>query len=177
MKIDDEDDDVLCCLSLHCLQAPHFGIGFTTTSPDSRGMLWKRNDFIGSRQRHCWLSVDWNGCRAYHMEQYRALPWEPSCTVGKTMGCSVSEEGEFRLCYNSMDADDVVLTGLPTDQPLWGFIVLRGKWKVEADFDVATPNGEPVGGLTCLLSLVVGLAFTFTVYYSLGVGGKVELIF
>ena len=79
------------------------------------------------------------------------------------MGCSMSDGGEFCLCYNSMDAVDVVLRGLPTDKPLWGFIVLKGKMKVEADYDVATPKGEPVGGLTCLLSLVVGLAFTFTV--------------
>ena len=100
-----------------------------------------------------------DGCAAYHKGQRRALPWEPDCEEGKTMGCSVSEEGKFRLIYNGTEIDDVVWTGLPTDKPLWGFVLLRGYWKVEADYDVATPNGEPVGGLACLLSLVVGLAF------------------
>ena len=150
---------MLCCLSLHCLQGPHFGIGFTTTSPDSDSSEILLNLYISmTTEEHWWFSVKKDGCKACYMGQQRALPWEPSCAVGETMGCSVSEEGEFRLYYNGMEIDDVVMRGLPTDKPLWGFVFLQGNWKVEADFDVATPNGEPVGGLTCLLSLVVGLA-------------------
>ena len=43
------------------------------------------------------------------------------------MGCSVSEEGEFCLCYNGIEIEDVVMRGLPTDKPLWGFSYLTGK--------------------------------------------------
>lgn len=124
-----------------------FGIGFTTVSPDS-GPVQLTRDSIRRSDQHWCLLENRNGCTAHHKEQSRTLPWELSLTVGKTVGCSVSEDGEFHLCYNGMDVDDVVWRGLPTDQPLWGFAYLQGAWKVEANYEVATPNGEAVGGLT-----------------------------
>ena len=36
----------------------------------------------------------------------------------------------------------VAWEGLPTDQPLWGFVILRG-YKVEANYVIA-PKGEAV---------------------------------
>ena len=68
------------------------------------------------------------------------------------MGCFVSENGEFHLCYREPDMDDVVGKGMPTDRPLWGFVALWGAWKVEANYEVAVPKGEAmVHGLSCLL--------------------------
>ena len=40
--------------------------------------------------------------------------------------------------------------GLPTDQPLWGFVILRG-YKVEANYVIA-PKGEAVCVSVCMSS-------------------------
>ena len=52
----------------------------------------------------------------------------------------VLETGELHLYHNGRDVG-VVWEGLPTDQPLWGFVSIPG-WKVEANYII--PKGEAV---------------------------------
>ena len=77
------------------------------------------------------------------------LWWDLDRSAGNTFGCDMSDTGELHLYHNGRD---VVWEGLPTDQPLWGFVILSGGWKVEVNYIIA--NGEAVCGvsLCCLLS-------------------------
>ena len=76
--------------------------------------------------------------------QQGRLPWALAYSEGKTAGCWVSDKGEFYVCTGESDSGDVMGEGLPTDRPLWGFVAIRGVWKVEANYKVAMPKGEAV---------------------------------
>ena len=74
--------------------------------------------------------------------QQGRLPWTPASSEGKTAGCWVSDKGKFYVCTEISESGDEMGEGLPTDKPLWGFVVFRGVWKVEANYKVAIPKGE-----------------------------------
>ena len=133
---------MLCCLAVQ-LQWLGIGIGFTTINPDSGPLLLKWSDVDSSDQYWYVLLVSGN-CEAYHKGQNRVLQWALDRSAGNTFGCRLSQTGELHLYHNGRDVG-VVWEGLPTDQPLWGFVILpggSGGWKVEANYVIA--KGEAV---------------------------------
>ena len=64
----------------------------------------------------------------------------PGFLSSNVFGCHVSGTGELHLHHNGRDVD-VAWKGLPTDQPLWGFVEIGGL-KVEANYVI--PKGETV---------------------------------
>ena len=56
-------------------------------------------------------------------------------SAGNTFGCHVSGTEELHLHHNGRDVG-VAWEGLPTDQPLWGFVVLN-HYKVEVNYIIA----------------------------------------
>jgi len=122
---------VLCCLAVQ-LQGP--GIGVTTKDPDSGPVpRWWRD--IDSSDQYWYVYIRSDGCTAWHKGQRRELQWVLDCSAGNTFGCQVSGTGELHLHHNWRDVG-VAREGLPTDQPLWGFVVLAG-YKVEANYVIA----------------------------------------
>ena len=124
------------------MQLQTLGIGVTTKDPNSGPV-----PVLGSVDQ-CWFVIIWSGsckawqsgaCTAWH--EGRKLQWVLDRSAGKTFGCHVSETGELHLHHNGRDVG-VALEGLPTDQPLWGVVILDGGWKVEASY--AIPKGEAV---------------------------------
>ena len=136
---------MLCCLAV---QLQYLGIGVTTNSPDT-GPLPKGWDDIDSSDQYWHVDIGSGACTAYHKGQRRLLQWVMDSSAGNTFGCDVSDTGELHLYHNGRG---VVWEGLPTDQPLWGFVYLPGGWKVEANYII--PKGEAVCGVSlyCLLS-------------------------
>ena len=124
---------MLCCLAV---QLQWLGIGVTTNSPDTGPLP---QDLGDSDQ---WVVVNAHGdCEAYHKGQKRVLQWDLDCSEGNTFGCCVLQTGELHLYHNGRDVG-VACKGLPTDQPLWGFVILISSWKVEANYIIA--KGEAV---------------------------------
>ena len=141
---------MLCWLAVQ-VEAPFLGIGVTTKGPHSGTVLQSLDDFTKSDQ-HWYVKIDSPDYTIRHKGQKGRLPWKLESSQGKTAGCWVSENGEFHLCCGELDIDDVMGKGLPTDRPLWGFVALKGAWKVEANYKVAMPKGEAmVHGLSCFL--------------------------
>ena len=70
----------------------------------------------------------------------RGLQWVLDGSSGNTFGVAVSVKEELHLYHNGRDVG-VAWEGLPTDKPLWGFVILRG-WKVETNYMIAM--GEAV---------------------------------
>ena len=127
----DNPSSVLCCLAV---QLQMLAIGVTTNSPDIGPLPQRWGDIHSSDQY--WYVVIWSGgCEALHNEQKRVLQWSLDCSAGNTFGCRVLETGELHLYHNGRDVG-VVWEGLPTDQPLLGFVTLCG-WKVEANYVIA----------------------------------------
>ena len=130
------------------------GIGVTTNNPDS-GPLSENWDGFDSSDQYWYVEIGSVDCIACHKGQLSrsgiVLRWHLDRSAGNTFGCDVSDTGELHLYHNGWDMG-VVWVGLPTDQPLWGFVNLLGGWKVEANYII--PNGEAVCGvsLCCLLS-------------------------
>jgi len=56
----------------------------------------------------------------------------------------VSDKGKFYSYTRESDSGDEMGEGLPTGRPLWGFVAIRGEWKVEANYKVAISKGEAV---------------------------------
>ena len=128
---------MLCCLAVQVQGL--FGVGVTTNNPDS-GPLPQKWDGI-HRSDQYWRVVISGNCAAFHKGQGRVLQWVLDGSAGNTFGCDVSDTGELHLYHNGRDVG-VVWEGLPTDQPLWGFVTLSGGWKVEANYII--PKGEAV---------------------------------
>ena len=93
----------------------------------------------GDIDRYWYVVIGSGDCVAQHKGQLRQ--WDLNCSAGNTFGCCVSKKGELHLYHNGRDVG-VSLEGLPTDQPLWGFVILDGGWKVEANYIIAM--GEAV---------------------------------
>ena len=127
---------MLCCLAVQ-LQGLHIGV--TTKDPDS-GPVSGLDDITSSDQY--WTVVIWNEvCAAWHEGHRKELQWVLDRSAGNTFGCQVSETGELHLYHNGRDVC-VPWEGLPTDQPLWGFVEIGGGIKVEANYVI--PKGEAV---------------------------------
>ena len=111
----------------------------TTRDPDSGPVqhLWNE---IDSSDQYWLVNVRSESCIAKHRGQRRLLPWARSYSAGNTFGCHVSGTGKLHFCHNGRDVG-VAWEGLPTDQPLWGFMEISG-WMVEAKYLV--PKGEAV---------------------------------
>ena len=127
---------MLCCLAV---QLQGLAIGVTTEDPDS-GPVPQGWDDIDSSDQHWYVFIWSNVCEAWH-EQRRVLLRVLDYSAGNTIGCQVSGTGELRLHHNGRDVG-VAWKGLPTNQPLWGFMEIRS-WKVEANY--VLPKGEAVG--------------------------------
>ena len=138
---------MLCCLAV---QLQIFGIGVTTNNPDTGPLPQVWGDIVSSDQ-YWYVYIGSGDCDAWHKGQQRVLQWSLDRSAGNTFGCDVSDTGELHLYHNGRDVG-VAFEGLPTDQPLWGFVDLSGGWKVEANYSI--PKGEAVCGvsLCCLLS-------------------------
>ena len=138
---------MLCCPAV---QLQYLGIGVTTNNPDT-GPLPKGWDDIDRSDQYWHVDIGSGHCAAYHKGQRRLLQCDLDGSAGNTFGCDVSDTGELHLYHNGRDVG-VLWEGLPTDQPLWGFVYLPGGWKVEANYII--PKGEAVCGvsLCCLLS-------------------------
>ena len=125
---------MLCCLVVQ-LQA--FRIGVTAKDPDSGPVPRWRG--IDTSDQYWFVYIRKDGCRAQHKGQ-RELQWFLDRSAGNTFGCQVSGTGELHLHHNGRDVG-VAWEGLPTDQPLWGFVNLHG-YKVETDYVI--PRSEAV---------------------------------
>ena len=134
---------MLCCLAvqLQCLR-----VGVKTNNPKSGPLphCWQEIDRSG---QYWYVLIKSVGCIAQHKEQSRALQWVLDRSAGNTFGCCVMKTGELHLYHNGRDVG-VAFEGLPTDQPLWGFVYPYG-WKVEANYVI--PKGEAVtcGEVVC----------------------------
>ena len=135
---------MLFCLAVQ-LQA--LRIGVTTKDPDS-GPVTRRLDDIVSSDQYWTVYIESDGCRSKHKRQRRILHWVLDYSAGNTFGCHVSGTGELHLHHNGRDVG-VAWEGLPTDQPLWGFVVLPG-YKVEANYVIA--QSEAVCVSVCMSS-------------------------
>ena len=123
---------MLCCLAV---QLQGLGIGVTAKSPDSGPVPQSLTD-IDSSDQYWYVDIWGVDCEAYHNGQERLLQWALDHSAGNTFGCCVLQTGELHLYHNGRDVG-VVWEGLPTDQPLWGFVILDGGWKVEANYIIA----------------------------------------
>ena len=132
----DNISSVLCCLAMQ-LQA--LGIGVTTKHPDS-GPVPRGWDDMDISDQYWYIVIRSSDCAAWHNAQERLLQWALDDSAGNTVGCHVSGTGELHLHHNGRDVG-VAWAGLPTDQPLWGFVVIS-HWMVEANYII--PKGEAV---------------------------------
>ena len=132
---------MLCCLAV---QLQVFFIGVTTKDPDS-GPDREWNDIDSDQYWYVYISSS-HGCTAWHNRQRKELQWVLDYSAGNTFGCQVSGTGELHLYHNGRDVC-VAWEGLPTDQPLWGFVVLPG-CKVEANYVI--PQSEAVCVSVCM---------------------------
>ena len=132
---------MLCCLDV---QLQGLYIGVTTESPDS-GPLPQEWEDIDNSDQYWRVKIRSSSCTAWHKRQERGLKWDLNRSPGNTFGVAVSEKGELHLYHNGRDVG-VAWEGLPTDKPLWGFVILQGSWKVETNYIIA--KGEAV---TCVV--------------------------
>ena len=135
---------MLCCLAV---QFQELCIGVKTKGPDSGPLPQTWND-IDSSDQYWTVLIRNDDCIAWHKGQQRRLRWVLDRSAGNTFGCQVSGTGELHLHHNGMDVG-VAWEGLPTDQPLWGFVVLPG-YKVETNYVI--PKGEAVCVSLCMSS-------------------------
>ena len=155
---------VLCCLAI---QLQWLGIGVTTIDPES-GPLPQEWDDINSSDQYWYVFIRSGDCRACHKGQKRVLQWVLDRSAGNTFGCRVLQTGELHLYRNGRDVG-VAFEGLPTDQPLWGFVYPYG-WKVEANYVI--PKGEAVtcGEVVCgvmFVSLNICTCYCHSSYFAL----------
>ena len=127
---------MLCCLAV---QLQFLSIGVTTNSPDSGPLPHKWGDIDRSDQ-YWYVDIRSVDCAACHKGQKRVLQRDLDGSAGNTFGCCVLQTGALHLYHNGRDVG-VVWEGLPTDQPLWGFVILFD-WRVEANYVIA--KGEAV---------------------------------
>ena len=110
---------MLCCLAV---QLQGLSIGVTTKDPDS-GLVPRGFGDIRSSDQFWYVFISSHGCKAWHKGQYRDLHRVLDYSAGKTFGCQVSGTGEFHIYHNGRDVG-VAWAGLPSDQPLWGFVAI-----------------------------------------------------
>ena len=135
---------MLCCLAV---QLQWLVIGVTTKDPNS-GPVPVEWDVLDRSDQYWYVIIRSNDCSARHKEKERKLRWVLDRSAGNTFGCHVSGTGELHLHHNGRDVG-VAWEGLPTDQPLWGFVILYG-YKVEANYVIA--QSEAVCVSVCMSS-------------------------
>ena len=109
----------------------------TTKDPDSGAVPQWWGD-INTSDQYWYVFIGSGSCTAWHKGKERKLQLVQCAldrSAGNTFGCQVSETGELHLHHNGRDVG-VAWEGLPTDQPLWGFVVLPD-YKVEANYGIA----------------------------------------
>ena len=150
---------MLCCLAV---QLQDLGIGVTTNSPDELSIWWSD---ISSSDQYWYILIRSGDCLVYHNRQEREQ-WDVDRSAGNSVSCAVSEKGELHL-YNNGEDVGVAWAGLPTDQPLWGFVLLRGDWIVRASCII--PKGEAVtcGEVVCGVSLNICTCYCHFLYFAL----------
>ena len=133
---------LVCCVVwlCNCCALQWLHIGVTTKDPDSGpvpgfGDIVTVGD-IDSSGQYWRVYILSDSCTAWHKEQERRLRWVLDYSAGNTFGCQVSGTGELHLHHNGRDVG-VAWKGLPTDQPLWGFMEI-GDWRL------VIPKGEAV---------------------------------
>ena len=119
-------------------------IGVTTEDPETTSLPQGWDDIM--RDQYWYITSLKDKCRARHKAQERELQWVLDRSAGNTIGCCVLETGELHLYHNGRDVG-VAWKGLPTDQPLWGFVEIRG-WKIKANYII--PKSE---AMMCVVSL------------------------
>ena len=155
---------MLCCLAV---QLQVFRIGVTTNNPDGGPVSQKWGD-IGSSDQYWYVVIGHGHCTAWHKGQSRVLPWDLDRSAGNTIGCCVFKSGKLHLYSNRRDVG-VAWEGLPTDQPLWGFVgIVCGK--VKANYII--PKGEALtcGEVVCdvmFVSLNICTCYCHSSYFSL----------
>ena len=135
---------MLCCLDV---QLQWFDIGVTTKSPDSGPPPQEWSDIVNNDQYWC-VEIRSSDCIALHKGQRRVLHCALDHSAGNTFGVAVSKKGELHLYHNGRDVG-VAWEGLPTDQPLWGFVGLAGGWKVETNYMIAKGETVTCGEVVC----------------------------
>ena len=130
----DNTSSVLCCLAV---QLQLFAIGVTTKDPNTKPLPKGWADMDNTDQ-YWHVAIGSGHCTAWHQGQVKQLLWELHDLPSNTFGCCVMK-GKLHLYHNGMDMG-VVWEELPTNKPLWGFVRLRGGWKVEGYFVI--PKGE-----------------------------------
>ena len=158
---------MLCCLAV---QLQVLRIGVTTNNPDTGPLPQWWGDLKNSDKYWC-VKIRSGDCAAWHKGQGRVLHWVLDCSPGNTIGCCVSGEGALHLYHNGRDVG-VVFEGLPTDQPLWGFVDIRG-WKVGTNYVI--PKGEAVtcGEVVCgvmFVSCNICTCYCHLSYFALHMG-------
>ena len=156
---------MLCCL---IVQLQGLDIGVTTKHPQSGSLPQNWYDIYRSDQ-YWYILIRGGDCVAQHKSQRRVLQWNLDRSAGNTLGCCVLQTGELHLYHNGRDVG-VALKGLPIDQPLWGFVILFGGWKVEANYVI--PKGEAVtcGEVVCgvmFVSLNICTCYCHFLYFAL----------
>ena len=134
---------MLCCLAVQ-LQA--LCIGVRTKDPDRGPLPWWWGG-IDSSDQYWTVYIGSDGCTAWHKGQQRRLQLVLDRSAGNTFGCHVSGTGELHLHHNGRDVG-MAWKGLPTDQPLWGFVVLPD-YKVEANYVIAQSEAVCVCQSAC----------------------------
>ena len=103
---------------------------------------------MDSSDQYWSVAIMSGSCAAWHKGKKRELHWVLDRSEGNTVGCHVSGTGELHLHSNGRDVG-VAWEGLPTDQPLWGFVNLHG-YQVEANYVIA--QSEAVCVSVCMSS-------------------------
>ena len=137
------------------LQQPCLHIGVTTKGPLDTGPELINLDDLKNSDHHWYATIDKYRTKKEDKGHQGSLPWDLDSSQGQTVGCWVSESGEFGFCCRESDVGDVMGEGLPTDKPLWGFVAFQGKWEVEANYKVVLPKGEAVAVVFQWFLLVV----------------------
>ena len=135
---------MLCCLDV---QLQGLCIGVTTKSPDSGPLPQSFSDIRNSDQ-YWFVVIGSSDYTAWHKRHKSVLRWDLNRSPGNTFGVAVSEKGELHLYHNGRDVG-VAWEGLPTDKPLWGFVDLRGGWKVETNYMIAKSEAVMCGEVVC----------------------------
>ena len=148
---------MLCCPDVQ-LQA--IRIGVTTKSPDS-GPLPQTYSDIANSDQYWYVLIRTSDCTMWHKRQERVLQWDLNRSPGNTSGVAVLEKGELHLYHNGRDVG-VAWEGLPTDKPLWGFVRLRGGWKVETNYMIAKGEAVTCGEVVCGV-MFVSLTFVHVI--------------
>ena len=109
-------------------------LGLTTENPDKTLLVQSYLDLaLHSHQNYWFLHPDGRVHHGTFQCQY-PLYIERSLEVGQSVGCVVNENGELHFFLDGKDKG-VACTGLPTDQPLWGFVDISAKAeKIKSEF-------------------------------------------